>query len=94
MRILGIISTHYALLTTQSPLFSVYGSADTDLIGAESLASVAIRKLLHRHKFLSKQMGFSRTFPHFFHFMPKMLILKVLRENCVLQNGKGIPSPL
>ena len=76
-----------------SSLFSVYGSADTDLIGAESLASVAIRKLIHRHKFLSKQMGFSRTFPHFFHFYAQDAYIESVKGELCITKWQGIPLP-
>lgn len=74
-----------------SSLFSVYGSADTDIIGAESLASIAIRKLIYQDPYLARQMGFSNISPLFFHFLAKDTYIEAINEELCITKWQGIP---
>ncbi|MBP5976130.1 hypothetical protein HW132_26200 [Brasilonema sp. CT11] len=50
-------------------MFSLYGSADTGTLGVESLATVALRKLLYRNNALASELGIESPIPHLFHFL-------------------------
>ncbi len=52
---------------TEPFLFSIYGAADTGVIGVESKASIALRKILARNADLAHDLGFQRAIPNFFH---------------------------
>ncbi|MEI6188763.1 MAG: hypothetical protein WCP46_09810, partial [Alphaproteobacteria bacterium] len=74
-----------------SSLFSAYGSADTDFIGAESIASVAIRKLIYQDSSLAQHMGFPNTLPHFFHCYAQDSYIEEVNEELCITKWQGIP---
>ncbi len=74
-----------------APVLSIYGSADTGVLGFESPATAAIRDLLTCRPELAKAFGFERTVPHFFHQAdPSVFIEDIEGELCVTK-WQGIP---
>lgn len=71
-----------------SSLFSFYGSADSNLIGAESIASVAVRKLIHLNKSLAQYFN---TLPHFFHYYAQDSYIEEINEELCITKWQGIP---
>lgn len=77
---------------TESLMFSIYGSADTGTLGAESRASVALRRLLMENPELRQEvLGDIPVPPHFFHCAAPDAYLEVVgRELCVTR-WQGLP---
>lgn len=74
-----------------SSIFSVYGSLEADFIGAESMASIAVRKLLHHDKLLAQQIGFPDTLPHFFHCYDTDIYIEEVDGELCITKWQGIP---
>jgi phenylacetate-CoA ligase len=74
-----------------SLMFSVYGSADTGLLGFESPASVILRKICLADPLVAEDLGLGRVIPHFFHHAdPGAYVETVGGELCVTK-WQGIP---
>lgn len=72
-------------------MLSIYGSADTGVLGAESPASVAARQLLSEDRELSASLVVGPTVPHLFHVAaPDAYLESVAGELCVTR-WQGIP---
>ena len=72
-------------------MFSVYGSADTGLLGFESPASVILRKICMADPLVAEDLGLGRVIPHFFHHAdPGAYVETVGSELCVTK-WQGIP---
>ncbi|MEA5575652.1 hypothetical protein [Anabaena sp. UHCC 0451] len=81
-----------ANLTDTDPfLFSIYGSADTGGIGVESLATIALRKLLARNKNLANELGFKTAIPTFFHASLSNTFLETYEGSLCVTRWQGIP---
>jgi phenylacetate-CoA ligase len=72
-------------------LFSIYGSADTGALGAESLASVAARELLARNTALAEEMGLPGPTPHLFHGTAFGGYLECIEGELIITQWQGIP---
>ncbi|RZI46086.1 hypothetical protein [Candidatus Finniella inopinata] len=72
-------------------MLSIYGSADTDLLGAESQASAAIRKLLYQDKSLATKMGYNGILPNFFHFYAIDYYIEEIGGDLCITKWQGIP---
>jgi phenylacetate-CoA ligase len=72
-------------------MYSIYGSADTGVLGVESSVSVALRQALSRDTALAAKLGLGALVPHFFHFTaPDVYLEDVDGELCVTR-WQGIP---
>ena len=69
-------------------LFSIYGSADTGMIGAESLASITIRQMLYHSQLETLHHG---TLPHLFHFLSEDAYIEEINEEIFITKWQGIP---
>ncbi|MEI6445764.1 MAG: hypothetical protein WCO29_22205 [Nostocales cyanobacterium ELA583] len=72
-------------------MFSVYGSADTGSLGVESLATVALRKLLYRNNALANSLGIDSPIPNFFHFLTPDTYLENVDNHLCVTRWQGIP---
>jgi len=83
---------HSAGLTpSASVMFSIYGSADTGVLGFESPASVLLRKLCQQQQGVAEALGVPSTIPTFFHLAdPEAFLEEVDGELCVTK-WQGIP---
>ncbi len=72
-------------------MFSVYGSGDTSGLGIESLATVALRKLLYRNNALASALGIESPIPHFFHFTAPDTFLEAVDGHLCVTRWQGIP---
>lgn len=72
-------------------MFSLYASADTGILGAESLESVALRKLLTLNEGLASNLGFSQPIPHFFHYAALDAYLESMGGELHVTRWQGIP---
>jgi phenylacetate-CoA ligase len=76
---------------TKPVMLSVYGSADTGLLGAESPASVAIRQLLAQNADLAHELEIDPPLPHFFHLAAEDAYLESVRGEMCVTRWQGIP---
>jgi phenylacetate-CoA ligase len=72
-------------------MVSFYGSADTGLLGIESLESVALRKLLTLNEGLASELGFSEPIPHLFHYWAPDAYLETIGGELCVTRWQGIP---
>ncbi|MBX7066641.1 MAG: hypothetical protein K1X28_05370 [Parachlamydiales bacterium] len=71
--------------------YSLFASADTDLLGMESPFSVALRKLcFHNHKF-ADDLGIEPDFPHFFHNANQHVYIESVGDELWITKWQGIP---
>ena len=75
----------------ESPLFSIYGSADTNVLGFESPVSVALRKLCSQNAALQKSLGFQEGTPLFFHLADPQAYLETVKGELCVTKWQGIP---
>lgn len=79
-------------LADDAPLmYSIYGSTDTGTFGAESQATVALRKLLYRNNALATNLGIKSPIPHFFHFLSADTFLETIDGHLCVTRWQGIP---
>ncbi|MEH2141318.1 hypothetical protein [Nostoc sp.] len=72
-------------------MFSIYGSADTDGLGIEFSASVALRTILYRNSALASSLGIKSPIPHFFHFIATNTFLESIDDHLCVTRWQGIP---
>ncbi|MBD1882017.1 hypothetical protein [Coleofasciculus sp. FACHB-T130] len=72
-------------------MFSMYASADTGGLGTESLASIALRKLLYRNQKLANSLGLESPIPHFFHFIASDTFVELVDGHFCVTRWQGIP---
>lgn len=72
-------------------MFSFYASADTGMLGTESPASVALRKLLTLNEGLAAELGFSEPVPHLFHYCALDAYLETIDGELCVTRWQGIP---
>ena len=72
-------------------MFSIYGSGDPSGLGLESLATVALRKLLYRNNALASALGIESPIPHFFHFTSPDTFLEAVDGHLCVTRWQGIP---
>lgn len=72
-------------------MLSIFGSADTGVLGFESPASALVRGRCERDRGLAEQLGFGGVVPHLFHQAdPGALLENVEGELCVTK-WQGVP---
>jgi phenylacetate-CoA ligase len=72
-------------------MLSSYASADTGMLGIESLESVALRKLLTLNEGLASELGFSEPVPHLFHYAALDAYLETIGGELCVTRWQGIP---
>lgn len=72
-------------------LLSIYGSADTGVLGFESPASIALRRLLHATPATAEALGLAQPIPHFFHVADPNAFLEVFGGELLVTKWQGIP---
>jgi len=76
---------------TEPFMLSIYGSADTGALGAESPASVAVRQLLEAHPDVALSLELGPCIPNFFHFTSTDIYLEVVNNELCVTRWQGIP---
>lgn len=72
-------------------ILSVYGSADTGFLGAESPATAMIRRALTDSAPLARELGFPGAIPHFFHAAASDVYLETVNSELCVTRWQGIP---
>ncbi len=72
-------------------LLSIFGSADTGVLGAESPISAALRSLLSNDPVLAAKVGFNTTVPHLFHVADREVFLESCAGELCVTRWQGIP---
>lgn len=74
-----------------APILSIYGSADTGVLGFESPLSAAIRAQLTRVPELAQALGFEHSVPHLFHKADDQVFLESIDGELCVTKWQGIP---
>ncbi len=72
-------------------MFSMYGSADTGLLGVESQGSVALRQLICTSPHLRAEFGIENEVPLFFHNCAPEAFLEVINHELYVTRWQGVP---
>jgi phenylacetate-CoA ligase len=72
-------------------LFSVYGSADTGILGYESAATVRLRQLCAADRLIAERLGIAGVIPHFFHQADPTVYLETVGGELCVTKWQGIP---
>jgi phenylacetate-CoA ligase len=73
-------------------MLSVYGSADTGILGAESFPLIGIRQFLHARPEVAQQLGFaSASIPNLYHVQRDETFYEVVDGELVITRWQGIP---
>jgi phenylacetate-CoA ligase len=72
-------------------MLSIYGSADTGVLGFESPASIALRKLAQAEPAIAEELGLGRVIPHFFHQADPETYLETVEGELCITKWQGIP---
>lgn len=72
-------------------MLSTYASGDTGTLGYESLATVALRKLLDRNNALASCLGIESPIPQFLHFITTDTFLETVDGHLCVTRWQGIP---
>lgn len=72
-------------------MLSIYGSADTGVLGVESAASVALRRVLVEHPALADELGIGTVVPHFFHGIAPDAYLETRAGELLITRWQGVP---
>lgn len=75
----------------QPLMFSIYGSADTGALAAESLASVALRQILYLNPAFAEANKMDVCPPHFFHYAATDAYIEVVNGELCVTRWQGIP---
>jgi phenylacetate-CoA ligase len=59
-------------------MLSIYGSADTGVVGFESPGSIALRKLAHAEPAIAAELGLDRVIPHFLALLQSVWVINRL----------------
>ncbi len=76
---------------TEPVMFSIYGSADTGVLGVESPASVALRQVCHVDPVVRAGLGFETGTPHFFHLADPTAYIESLAGELCVTKWQGVP---
>jgi phenylacetate-CoA ligase len=77
--------------TAHSRMFSVYGSADTGLLGFESPASIMLRRICIADPLAAEDLGLGPVIPHFFHHADPGTYLETVGGELCVTKWQGIP---
>jgi len=80
-----------ALPAGETLMLSIYGSADTGVLGFESPPSIALRKLAQAEPALAAALGLGRVIPHFFHQADPDAYLETVDGELCITKWQGIP---
>ena len=72
-------------------MLSIYGSADTGVLGFESPASIALRKLAQAEPEIARELGLGPVIPHFFHQADPDIYLETVEGELCVTKWQGIP---
>jgi len=73
-------------------ILSVYGSADTGILGAESAPLIRLRQFLHAHPDVAHELGFAAaSIPNLYHMQPGEAFYEVVDGELVITRWQGIP---
>jgi len=72
-------------------MLSIYGSADTGVLGVESRASVALRRLLVEQPAIAAEVGLGAVVPHFFHNIAADAYLETIGGELLITRWQGVP---
>lgn len=75
----------------QPYMFSLYGSADTGSLAVESLASIAMRRLLEDHPDLADRLGFRSPIPNLLHCIASDAFCEVIGDELCITRWQAIP---
>jgi phenylacetate-CoA ligase len=76
---------------SEALMLSIYGSADTGVLGFESPASIALRKLAQAEPAIAEELGLGRVIPHFFHQADPETYLETVQGELCVTKWQGIP---
>ncbi|MEL4894060.1 hypothetical protein [Crocosphaera sp. Alani8] len=79
------------ILAEEPFLYSFYGSTETTNLGAESLASICMRKILCQNPSFAENFGFSETIPSLLHFSSKDTFIEVTEEGILVTKWQSTP---
>jgi phenylacetate-CoA ligase len=72
-------------------MFSVYGSADTGLLGFESPASIILRRICMADPLVAEDLQLGPLIPHFFHHADPDTYLETVGGELCITKWQGIP---
>ena len=72
-------------------MFSVYGSADTGLLGFESPASIILRRICMADPLVAEDLELGPLIPHFFHHADPSTYLETVGGELCITKWQGIP---
>jgi len=72
-------------------MLSIYGSADTGVVGFESPGSITLRKLAHAEPAIAEELELGRVIPHFFHQADPETYLETVDGELCVTKWQGIP---
>jgi phenylacetate-CoA ligase len=75
----------------EAVMLSVFGSADTGVLGAESPASARVRGLCVQMPGLAAELGFGAVVPHLFHVFDSHAFLEISGGELLVTKWQGIP---
>ncbi len=79
------------LANGEALMLSIYGSADTSVLGFESPASIALRKLAQADPTVAAELGLGAVIPHFFHQADPETYLETIQGELCVTKWQGIP---
>jgi phenylacetate-CoA ligase len=74
-----------------APILSIYGSADTGVLGFESPLSAMIRAQLTQAPAIAQSLGFAHSVPHLFHQANADVFLESIHGELCVTKWQGIP---
>jgi phenylacetate-CoA ligase len=72
-------------------MYSIYGSADTGVLGVESSATVSLRQILWERPALAEVLGFDTPVPHLFHFVAQGAYVEDVGGELCVTRWQGVP---
>jgi phenylacetate-CoA ligase len=73
-------------------ILSVYGSADTGILGAESAALIRVRQFLHARPEVARELDFAwASIPNLYHLQHEGAFYEVVDGDLVITRWQGIP---
>ena len=83
---------HKSQILAEEPfLYSFYGSTETTTLGAESLPSICMRKVLAQNPLFAESLGFYESIPALFHFSSQDTFIEVKEEGILVTKWQSTP---
>lgn len=76
---------------TEPVMLSIFGSADTGVLGFESPGSAMIRGMCQRDETLAAELGFDGVLPHLFHQADPAAFLETVDGELCVTKWQGVP---